>query len=72
MQTMPSRSILAIGLVAGLLAVPAPGADNPPAKDKTGLKWVLPFKDAKAKAEKENRLLMIKPIAFGTSADGGW
>ncbi|KAF0243158.1 MAG: hypothetical protein FD180_3541 [Planctomycetota bacterium] len=41
-------------------------------RDRTGLNWVLPFTEARKKAAAENRLLMIKPIAFGTSADGGW
>ena len=40
--------------------------------DKTGLDWVLPFDKALAKAKAEKRLLLIKPIAFGTSPDGGW
>jgi len=41
-------------------------------KDKTGIAWALPFKDALAKAEKANRLLLIKAVAFGTDSDGGW
>ena len=40
--------------------------------DKTGIRWELPFDKALAKAKAEKRLLLIKPIAFGTSADGGW
>lgn len=46
--------------------------DHPLAKDKTGLKWVLPFKAAQTKAKEAGRLLMIKPVAFGTTSDGGW
>ncbi len=41
-------------------------------KDKTGIEWVSPFPEALAKATKEQRLLMIKPVAFGTTSDGGW
>ena len=41
-------------------------------KDKTGLAWIHPFSDAQKKAKDSGRLLMIKPIAFGTDADGGW
>ena len=41
-------------------------------KDRTGVAWVTPFTKAIEKAQKEKRLLMIKPIAFGTSKDGGW
>ncbi len=45
---------------------------HPLLKDRTGIDWVLPFSAAKKKAATENRLLMIKPVAFGTSRDGGW
>jgi hypothetical protein len=45
---------------------------HPLAKDKTGIKWVLPFSNALKTAESEKRLLMIKPVAFGTTPDGGW
>ena len=40
--------------------------------DKTGVKWVTPFEKALEQAKQEKRLLMIKPVAFGTSSDGGW
>lgn len=36
------------------------------------MKWVLPFKQARAAAAERGRLLLIKPVAFGTSPDGGW
>ena len=52
-------------LIAGLFT-----SDAEP--DHTGIRWVLPFTAAKAKAHEEQRLLLIKPIAFGTSKDGGW
>ncbi|GIW82956.1 MAG: hypothetical protein KatS3mg105_4763 [Gemmatales bacterium] len=51
--------------------VMVPGAEAPP-RDQTGVHWVLPFTKAHKKAKEEKRLLAIKPIAFGTSADGGW
>lgn len=41
-------------------------------RDQTGVEWVLPFEAARAKARAERRLLFLKPIAFGTTADGGW
>lgn len=41
-------------------------------KDKTGIEWVLPFPKALAEAQRSERLLMIKPIAFGTEKSGGW
>ena len=46
--------------------------DHPLQKDKTGLTWVLPFTKALKTAEDGNRLLMIKPVAFGTDKAGGW
>ena len=55
-------------VLTALLAAPP----HPLAKDKTGLAWTLPFEVAKAKSSSEKRLLMIKPVAFGTSPDGGW
>ena len=55
-------------ILTALFAAPA----HPLAHDKTGLNWTMPFKAAEAKAASEKRLLMIKPVAFGTSPDGGW
>ena len=45
---------------------------HPKCHDHTGIRWVLPFKKALAHAKKTKRLLMIKPVAFGTDAAGGW
>jgi hypothetical protein len=47
-------------------------ADNPLQLDKTGMRWVLPFTQARQTAAENKRLLMIKPVAFGTSPDGAW
>ena len=41
-------------------------------RDKTGIQWAYPFTKAHTQARAEGRLLLIKPVAFGTSADGGW
>ncbi len=41
-------------------------------RDRTGIRWVLPFGNALREARHGNRLLMIKPVAFGTDASGGW
>ena len=41
-------------------------------RDSTGIEWTLPFKSALEKAKKEKRLILIKPIAFGTEKNGGW
>lgn len=58
----------AVLIATALLAA----GDHPLAKDKTGLNWVLPFEKAEEKAATNTRLLMIKPVAFGTTPDGGW
>lgn len=50
---------------------PQPAAPSP-CLDRTGIQWLLPFEAAQAKAATAKRLLLIKPIAFGTTADGGW
>lgn len=47
-------------------------ADHPLARDRTGLTWTTPFTAARERAQREHRLLMIKPVAFGTTPDGGW
>lgn len=49
-----------------------PAASAPRCTDHTGIAWSLPFDAARARATAERRLLLIKPIAFGTTADGGW
>ena len=69
------RLLLTItGLLSLSLASPTTfaGEDHPLCKDKTGMKWVLPFKAAQAQAKESGRLLMIKPVAFGTDRAGGW
>ena len=48
------------------------GRIHPLAHDKTGVFWVYPFATAKKRAADETRLLVIKPIAFGTKPDGAW
>ena len=40
--------------------------------DRTGIRWKLPFKTAHVAAKESGRLLLIKPIAFGTGPDGRW
>ena len=59
-------------LLTSILGADANPKAHPLTKDKTGIRWVLPFRDARAKAENEKRLLLIKPVAFGTTRDGGW
>ncbi len=59
-------------ILIGLALVGADVPDHPLSKDKTGLHWVLPFAKAAETAQSKSRLLMIKPVAFGTTPDGGW
>ena len=60
-------------LIAAFLFAPAAiAAKHPLTKDRTGIRWVLPFGEAKAAAAKRSRLLMIKPVAFGTKSNGCW
>ncbi len=58
--------------IALLLLVLHAQDESPVCKDKTGLAWTHPFTDAQKKAKESGRLLMIKPIAFGTDDAGGW
>ena len=51
---------------------PAVQDGHPLSKDKTGLLWVLPFERAREQAKAHKRVLLIKPVAFGTTPDGGW
>lgn len=46
--------------------------DHPLVHDKTGIEWTFPFNEARKKASEEKRILMIKPVAFGTTHDGNW
>ena len=41
-------------------------------RDASGIAWVLPYDAAVKQARERQRLLLIKPIAFGTTKDGGW
>ncbi len=56
---------------AAVLAAP-PEPDSGCRRDETGVAWALPFTLAVEAAEERHRLLLVKPIAFGTSKDGGW
>ena len=59
-------------LAAVLFAPEAAPAKHPLTKDRTGIRWVMPFGDAKTAATKAQRLIMIKPVAFGTKPNGCW
>ena len=68
------RAFALFMFAAALLApaLPAQADESCLSKDKTGMAWVHPFESALEKAKADNRLLLIKPVAFGTSQDGGW
>jgi len=66
---MIARCLLALLLVSASGMAQEAASKN---LDKTGIRWELPFAKALERAKTEKRLLMIKPIAFGTSPDGGW
>ena len=56
-----------------LLSLPQdPVLEHPVRLDRTGIVWALPFENARKRALQENRLLAIKPVAFGTTATGCW
>ena len=76
---MKRATLLALATLAGGLAPRSAPQSTPRVesaqtcrRDQSGIEWVLPFGAARAKAASEQRLLFLKPIAFGTSADGGW
>ena len=58
--------MVAPSLLAALLFLPGEQLD------RTGVAWTLPFATAQERARAERRLLLIKPIAFGTEKSGGW
>ncbi len=66
---MPHRFLPSLTVLVTAAFVPA---QNPACADHSGMPWVHPFTKAKETAAAQNRLLLVKPIAFGTSADGGW
>ena len=55
-----------------LLSTGALAGDHVLDKDKTGMRWVYPFTKAREKARADKRILLIKPVAFGTDREGGW
>jgi len=63
------KSVASLLVFSGALFA---GGENPLGKDRTGMVWVLPFTKAQQAAKERGRLLLIKPVAFGTSPDGGW
>ena len=55
-----------------LLSTSVLAGDHVLEKDKTGMRWVYPFNKARLKAKADNRILLVKPVAFGTDRKGGW
>ncbi len=63
----------AVSLLAMLLlSTSALAGDHVLDKDKTGMRWVYPFNKARLKAKNDKRILLVKPVAFGTDRAGGW
>lgn len=72
-RTIPPDSVpFMIGCALLALALPQVAQGNPLAKDQTGIRWYLPFRAAREASADQGRLLLIKPVAFGTTPDGGW
>ncbi len=67
---MPLLSVLACSALA-VAQVSIPD-DHPVRFDRTGIKWHIPFENARQAAADSGRLLAIKPVAFGTTANGCW
>lgn len=59
-------------LAASAVALPQEGDPHPVSYDRTGIEWALPFEAARERARAEQRLLLIKPVAFGTTKSGCW
>ena len=66
----------AIVLSTVLTALPAASGvlsdEHPVLLDRTGIAWQIPFDAARGRAMETKRLIAIKPVAFGTTADGCW
>ena len=45
---------------------------HPLSLDRTGIEWTYPFEKAVERSRSSQRLLLIKPIAFGTTLAGDW
>ncbi|MCI0589891.1 MAG: hypothetical protein L0323_24015 [Planctomycetes bacterium] len=72
-RTIPPVSVsVMIGCALLALTLPQVAQGNPLAKDHTGIRWYLPFRTAREASADQGRLLLIKPVAFGTTPDGGW
>lgn len=68
-----SRILFAAAVLAAALGVPAAAAADPAAcTDRSAIRWHLPgdFESARKAADKEQRLLLIKGIAFGVDEVG--
>jgi len=61
-----------LALTAGDALAGSAGIAQTCRRDQSGIRWTIPFDAARSRAKAEQRLLFVKPIAFGTSSDGGW
>jgi hypothetical protein len=70
--TLMDCLLVPLALVGSWLPQDGAQSLHPLTKDRTGMQWVLPFAKAVQQAAETKRILMIKPVAFGTTPDGGW
>ncbi|MFT4514088.1 MAG: hypothetical protein ACI89X_001422 [Planctomycetota bacterium] len=66
------RMALVVALSAYAAAQVSVPDDHPVRFDRTGIAWQLPFTKAAELAETSKHLLVIKPVAFGTTEEGCW
>ena len=68
---MKMRSVFPVAFLLAGSASPLP-AQHDTACDRTAIQWVLPgdFEQARARAQKEQRILVIKGISFGVDTAG--
>ena len=64
--------LLRFAFLAALLATSRAAAETPYGCDPSAIRWTLPgnFNDARERARKERRLIVIKGIAFGVDEAG--
>ena len=72
-RTLAFATLLLLPFQTVVLGSGAPAEDDHVlSKDKTGIRWVYPFSKAQKQSAATQRLLLIKPVAFGTDRQGGW
>lgn len=62
----------ALALGEPACALDLPPAEHPMALETSGVRWYFPFDHALAVAREERRMLLMKPVAFGTTREAFW